>query len=514
MQRSEYPAAILQFRAAVAAAPTEPPIRVALIEALLAANHVDAAREEVKRGLERGDDDAGLWLAAGRVHRRGARWREATRALKRALRLDGDNEAAYLLLADTWRRRGRPRNVERTYRALLAAVPGSTEGNFELALQLIARAAYAEAEPLLRRVIADKPEHLRAWVALAQTQRGRGRPGSARKTIQRAFDRSHGDAAVADELFRRLLDTTDRKFAVAMLRAIDRSDLNADTRVSLGYLFLHAGEPRLALRLASSILLQSSRGEARILKATALSDLQRQSEALAVLLGVPATATSYAEARADAAEVLARMGQLTRALAIVRAALVAHPKEPALIASHTLALELGGDLKAARQVYADALLQLPANASLRLSYATMEERLGQSERAVGLVEPILETNPNETRALNFIGYNLANRGIQLARAERLLRRAVRLAPLDGYILDSWAWLQFRRGHAGTALRLLARAARLAPAEPEILWHLAEVHLRRNDRARALKLLTRALRFNPRGRVKQRIEARIRTLGGK
>lgn len=511
VEARDFPTAVLQFRAAQAAAPHQPQIRVALIEALLSARQHSAAREAGADARKRFPGSSVVWLASARASTVSNKLRDATRMLKRAIKLDDENEPAYLLLADVWRKRKRPENVERSYRRLLAQKPRSTEGNYRLASHLLERGKYALVEPLLRTVIADKPELLRAWVNLARSQRARGRTGSARKTLQRAFDRSNGDASVADDLLRQLLDKADRRFAVQMLHAIDRNDLNADTRISIGYLFIHAGEAGAAVRLAEEIMRQTTRGEVQILKATALISLKRSQEALRILLRIPTADTTFAEARADAVEVLARAGSFTRALAVVLAARKKKPKDVELLIAQALTLELSGDAKAARQLFTGALLAQPKNVTLRLAFGSMEERQKRPHVAVRLVAPILDDNPNDTQALNFIAYSLADRGIEFPRAERLLRKALRLAPMDGYILDSYGWLQFRRRKLGAAEKLLSRAVRLAPAEPEILWHLAELYLHRKQRRKALRLLTKAQKLRPEGRVKQRIEARIQAL---
>lgn len=512
METADYAGAALQFRAAVAAAPYEAEIRVALIEALVANKELAAAHEASVRAQKRFADYAGVWLASGRVYVAQRRLHDATRALERAIDNDELGEDAYLLLAEVWKKRGMPGNAARAYRRLLKQQPTSVRGNYRLGALLLKRRAYAAAEVPLRRALADKPDHVDAWIALVRAQRRRGRTASALRTVQRAFDRSGADATVADYLFRHLLATEPRSFAVRTIAAIDRDDLNPDTRVSLGYLLIHAGVARTALRLADAVVRQSARGSAAILRAAALRALQRSGEALKVLLAVSPDDPSYADARADAVEMLARQGATARAGTVADAALKLHPRHADLIASRALAFELGGNIKAARATFTTALAAQAKNADLRLAFAAFEDRQHRYRTAIRLAEPILDDDPQDTRVLNFIGYSLAERGVQLHRAERLLRKAMKLAPLDGYILDSYGWLLFRKRRLDAAERALSRAVRLAPAEPEILWHLAEIYLHHKQRRKALQLLSRAQALNPQGKVKQRIEARIRALG--
>ncbi len=47
--------------------------------------------------------------------------------------------------------------------------------------------------------------------------------------------------------------------------------------------------------------------------------------------------------------------------------------------------------------------------------------------------------------LNYLGYMLADRGIRLPEAVKLIRKAVDLDPMNGAYLDSLGWTYFRNG---------------------------------------------------------------------
>src|SRR5262249_12510625 len=98
--------------------------------------------------------------------------------------------------------------------------------------------------------------------------------------------------------------------------------------------------------------------------------------------------------------------------------------------------------------------------------------------------------------LNFIGYTYAERGVELPEAERLLRRAVTLAPDNGFILDSLGWCLFKQGRIDEALHTLEEADRLAPGEADILRNLGDVHLARKERSLAAETYRKALELRP------------------
>ena len=90
------------------------------------------------------------------------------------------------------------------------------------------------------------------------------------------------------------------------------------------------------------------------------------------------------------------------------------------------------------------------------------------ERAVAL-------GPNETAALNHLGYGMLVQGDDIAEATRLIKRASALKPTDPAISDSLAWALFKGGKATDAIPILERAVAMEPTIAEIGEHLGDVY---------------------------------------
>ena len=63
----------------------------------------------------------------------------------------------------------------------------------------------------------------------------------------------------------------------------------------------------------------------------------------------------------------------------------------------------------------------------------------------------LELNPNDSGALNYLGYWWADEGRNLEEAIELITRAVELHPDNGYYADSLGWIYFKIGEADKAV---------------------------------------------------------------
>lgn len=512
MIEGDYPSAVSHFRAASTAEPREAYIFASLVEALFRSGARDEAREHAERAQVRWPHDLDVWLISGRIYRTSGRQQDAVDAYRRAVEIAPTDERGYLGLGATWIALRKPRKAEDVYRELVEDVPASIKGNYRLAERLLERKKYEDAEKYFRVVLDLEPDHIKARVDLARALRGRGDNDESVELLRGAFDRSGGDPWVGEQLFLQLLEADDVNGAIELLELLDRDDLESGTRLTFGYLYLQIGEPKRAIAIADAVLERGSDdGEAELLKANALADDKQRKEAIPVALGVNKSAVAYPSCRALAAELTAREGDTAEALSLVVAARKLHPKHTALTTTHSLVLELSGNTAQARTVFKDALRERPGNADLIYGLADLEDRLGRHDRAVALMEKIIEADPESSSALNFIGYSLADRNIELDRAEDLLLRAIDLSPGNGYVLDSYGWLLFRQKRVDEAETVLWRAARLIPTEPEILWHLAELYASKDNRKQAMKLLEQAKALDPEGRVRERIEARIQAL---
>lgn len=115
----------------------------------------------------------------------------------------------------------------------------------------------------------------------------------------------------------------------------------------------------------------------------------------------------------------------------------------------------------------------PKNLSLLYTYAMSAEKAGRVDVMEKTLREILRKSPNDVKALNALGYSLADRNTKLPEAFALISKAHQLSPQDAFILDSLGWVNFRLGKNVLAFEQLQQAFRMKP-EADIAAHTGEV----------------------------------------
>jgi tetratricopeptide (TPR) repeat protein len=89
----------------------------------------------------------------------------------------------------------------------------------------------------------------------------------------------------------------------------------------------------------------------------------------------------------------------------------------------------------------------------------------------------LSLSPDEPMVLNYLGYAMIERKMNLNEALNMVKKAVELKPNDGYIVDSLGWAYFQLGDYEQAATQIERAVDLNPSDPTIAEHLGDVYWR-------------------------------------
>jgi len=103
------------------------------------------------------------------------------------------------------------------------------------------------------------------------------------------------------------------------------------------------------------------------------------------------------------------------------------------------------------------------------------EREKKYEQAEEAFKQVLNSDPQNAVALNYLGYMLADRGVRLDEALNYVKKAIDLDPANGAYLDSLGWAYYKLGKYDLAEQNLSKAVQRTPNDPTVQDHLGDVY---------------------------------------
>ncbi len=159
-----------------------------------------------------------------------------------------------------------------------------------------------------------------------------------------------------------------------------------------------------------------------------------------------------------------------------------------------------------------ALLSAPEKKDWQLFYSrgVAYERSKQWAKAEPDFKKALELDPEQGATLNYLGYSWLDQNMNIPEAFDMIKKAVKLRPNDGYIIDSLGWAFYLQKDYQQAVKHLDKAVELRPEDPTLNDHLGDVYWRLGRKLEAKFQWTQALTLNPEpqdaAKIKKKIEA--------
>jgi Flp pilus assembly protein TadD len=454
-----------------------------------------AADPQIASRVGSGLIDSLLWMG---------RTGEARKTAEQLLAMSSGNVETSNALGNQFEDRGMLREAERFYRKAISQRPSSRLASLNLMRILSLQGAYRDAGKTVLALIAHHPHETDLLVQLTRLLR---RSGQADATLYRKEALAHAAnrldlmsiIAVGDILEGHV------EQGLNLLRAVHKEfPTSEQVGLFLGEVLRHAarGEECISLfdNVSSGELLRTRAACHQALgdKGAALRDLKQS-----VNNGVEADV-----ALMDGAKVL--MHTQTRSQAeSTFTDLLQHWSEAVTGRGKSLAratmLDFFGDAQGARSEVQGLVNVWPTDPDLILRLVELETRTGKLTEAIHRLESLTKEYPDNPYFLNALGYTLVDHGMRLREAEVYLRRAYRMAPEEGFIMDSLGWLLFKQKDFTGARRLFEQANRSSPMDSEILMHLGMVYQRLGMQRQAQDIFVQALETKPAFHIQRKLQ---------
>ena len=495
---------------------------------------VKKAIEQYAKIVEQDPKDVDSWLMLGRLRKVENNSADAEAAYKKALEIDPENEDALTGMALVYTDLGDQKRATellervvtknpslrtlaalasgyeqmREYKLAAAALKRALEmsqGNPELkkayAQNLLFAEDYDGALEQFKEIVADDPKDGQAWLRLSQIHRQQRRPKEAREASDKAKEIDPGNLEVRYNEVNLLENEGKSAEAISVLKDLlaatskrQYGDGEKQNRVllleRLGLLYRNNEQPKEAVDVfkqmveidpdgsgsrATAQIIETWRGAKEFGKAT--------DEAEAAIKKYPKDRT----VRLIRANLLADTGKTDAAAAEIKALMEGKADRESYLSLAQVYekgknyAEMGKAIDAAEKL-SDSKEEKEGVLFMR---GAMFEKMKRFDLAEAEFRKILEMNPDNSSALNYLGYMLADRNTKLPEALAMIQKALEKEPGNGAYLDSLGWVYYRLDKLPEAEDNLKRSIEKVPTDPTVRDHLGDVYFKQGKLKEAI-----------------------------
>lgn len=384
---------------------------------------------------------------------------------------------------------------------LATSRPDDVEAQFAYARLAVHAEDWALATQQVDRVLTMQPDRTDALILRAQIALKQEQGELARQTFIDAIQRKPDNMQLRQAYARLLVDLENYDAAREQYhQLLKRQPENVQAVYSLALLSLEAGQLDEAETMFKKLLKLGAQEQQAYYYLGAIAEDQGKHKTAIKWYGKVVEGDHLFEAQVRIANMDALEGDVDAARERLRSLRHAHPDQ-----SQRLYLIEGALLtridwhEEAFKLYSDYLQIRPDDVEVLYARALVAERLERLEQTEADLRHVLKIEPEDARALNALGYTLADRTDRYGEALKLIEQAYAQTPDDVAVIDSMGWVMYRLGRLPEARDYLTRAYTMTP-DAEIAAHLGEVLWAMGDRDAALALWKKARTEHPGNRV--------------
>lgn len=139
--------------------------------------------------------------------------------------------------------------------------------------------------------------------------------------------------------------------------------------------------------------------------------------------------------------------------------------------------------------------RFPSEPRILFQLGSVNERLGDYDKSEKYFKLNIKLDPNDSAAMNYLGYMWADKGKNLEEAEKLIKKALKLDPTNSAYLDSLGWVYYKMEDYPKARYFLERAVREGVENAEVFDHLGDVYYKLEMYQEAIESWKKSLKDN-------------------
>lgn len=470
---------------------------VAEAELRLKINQIAEAQTAIDKATKVEPDNFEAHLLGGTIMATLGRDREAVVYLRNAVRLGPSKEDAVLQLTNSLLKLFEYEESVNALKELTRLDPDSAAGFYYLGKTYSQMKLYREAVGYYQRALELRPDFYQAAIDQAVSLEAIGDYDRAIVAYQVLIDATENRAPLINHLVQLLIQQRRYEDALVYLNKLASMGLgSSEVRRKIGLLYLELDRHDEAIKLFREMLVDEPESyQIRFYLGSAYEEKGELELAKAEFSRIPADAAVYAEALGHLAFILKEQERDDEAIQLLQKGIAADPDRMELYLSLATLYDAIDKDQEGLKLLLGVESRFIQESRFQFRLGVLFDKLGNKPDSINRMKRVIELNPRDAQALNYLGYTYAEMGINLEEALGYIKRALEIRPDDGFFLDSLGWVYYQLKRYDEAVKQLEKAAMLVPDDPTVLEHLGDAYLARKETKKAIKMYKQALQLD-------------------
>jgi tetratricopeptide (TPR) repeat protein len=415
---------------------------------------------------------------------------EATEILKEFLKSQPNSVRALEMLGDSLSTLGDTAGAADAFKRAVD-LSNDSELKVKLAEALLADGRLDEAARAFEEILKEDQGSIPILRQLGQIYRRQMRYAEAREVLNRALTRSRNSIQVRFDLA--MLERDEGNFESAirifetLLKETEKVAYNQDEKASRALFYTHIG-------LLNSLMTRYDLTIAAFNNVRSLSDPSQRyridlmiADTYRAARDLDSAQTRLQEALKDNpnrvevqmsyADLIANRGRVEEGIQILEKLGAGKDPNLDLLSAMIGIYERASRFAEAQKVLDSAAKSFSNNGHVHFLQGALYERQDLHNQAEQSFRKALEFDKNDPSTLNYLGYMMADRGVNLEEALAMIQKAVDADPTNGAFLDSLGWVYFKMEKLDLAERFLKRAVIFAATNATMHDHLGDLYFK-------------------------------------
>lgn len=355
------------------------------------------------------------------------------------------------------------------------------------------KGSLGQAEKALEKAMQVKPDFVDGTLALGSLYESQSQQPKALARYKKFQENFGPNADVAEQLGRIYVEKKQYNDALAQFEIVEAVEpQNLHIKLKVAFTMIEVKQYEGAIRRLEEIVEKTPEADKiRFYLGAIYEEIKNYPAAIQQFSHIEKESSYYPDAIIHTAFLQKNIGQFDKGLMTLEGGLRTVKDNAQMYALYISFLEEKKDYDKALMVVEQAQEKFPTSAQLQFFAGSLWEKKGNSEKAMASLKQVIALDPNHVQGLNFLAYLYAQNDTQLEEAEKLVRRALKHKPDDGFILDTLGWVLFKRGQVSESLHALEKAFKIESGEGIIAEHLGDVYAHRQLSDKALAMYLKA-----------------------